>query len=203
MKVNAVIILSGLATLAAANPQDALPVLRPEEICVRDKCQANDTACIATCMGVPNPSEQQVGDTTECVARCDQGDGTAEATEEYARCSEGCISSFFFASGALSPKTDAAPVASSVSSAVSSAVSAATSDLSSVVASATEAVSSVMSSAKSAVSSATASESATETSESATETSESAEDADSAASAVQLGAASFGLAGLVMAVFAL
>jgi hypothetical protein len=41
-----------------------------------------------------------VNETTKCAANCDQGDGSAAATEKYAACQQKCISDYFFTSGA-------------------------------------------------------------------------------------------------------
>ncbi|KAJ4382863.1 hypothetical protein N0V86_002088 [Didymella sp. IMI 355093] len=34
-------------------------------------------------------------ETTECAAKCDQGDGSAEATQKYSDCVQSCIASLF------------------------------------------------------------------------------------------------------------
>lgn len=48
---------------------------------------------------VPSPNADQINKTTECVAACDQGDGSAAATEKFAKCRDGCISEYYFTSG--------------------------------------------------------------------------------------------------------
>jgi hypothetical protein len=58
------------------------------------KCAPGDVNCQAVCVGVPNPNAQQMNQTTECVAQCDQGDGSAAATQKYTACRNNCISSY-------------------------------------------------------------------------------------------------------------
>lgn len=47
---------------------------------------------------VPNPSGSQVNATTECVANCDQGNGTAADNQAYANCVDSCIGENYFTS---------------------------------------------------------------------------------------------------------
>lgn len=44
---------------------------------------------------MPNPSDSQVNQTTECVAKCPQGDGSEAQTNEFARCTQECIGKFY------------------------------------------------------------------------------------------------------------
>uniref|UniRef100_L2FT91 Uncharacterized protein n=1 Tax=Colletotrichum fructicola (strain Nara gc5) TaxID=1213859 RepID=L2FT91_COLFN len=62
-------------------------------------CPATDVNCQAKCIAVPSPNADQINKTTECVAACDQGDGSAAATEKFAKCRDGCISEYYFTSG--------------------------------------------------------------------------------------------------------
>src|SRR5277367_477343 len=54
-----------------------------------------DICCQANCAKVPCPNPSQVNATTECAAKCPQGNGTAGDTAQYASCQSSCISSFF------------------------------------------------------------------------------------------------------------
>ncbi|OLN88717.1 hypothetical protein CCHL11_01794 [Colletotrichum chlorophyti] len=66
-------------------------------------CPATDVGCQSKCVPVPNPNEDQVNQTTECVAKCDQGDGSPEATEKYAQCSAKCVNDYYFSASAGTP----------------------------------------------------------------------------------------------------
>ncbi|TDZ12936.1 hypothetical protein C8034_v005177 [Colletotrichum sidae] len=73
-----------------------------------EACQASDVTCQSKCMSVPSPNEDQVNKTTECVADCDQGDGSAAATERFAKCRDDCISKYYFTAGGTPAATGAA-----------------------------------------------------------------------------------------------
>jgi len=158
------------STTTATVSQVATPTisLTPQQTCLQ-KCNAGDVNCQAACVGVPYPNDQQMVDVTSCVAACDQGDGSPEATDRYAACSQKCITSII-----LSPSTPAAGGAGQ--SAASN------------TASATGASGSAASRASSATGSAT---------------SAAASATGNAANSIQKGAAVAGLAGAVMAMFAL
>jgi len=83
--------------------------LSAQETCI-SACAPTDVTCQAICVGVPHPGAAQMNGVTDCVASCDQGDGSASATDAYAACRNGCISSYIVLSGT------AAPVASSTGS---------------------------------------------------------------------------------------
>lgn len=46
-------------------------------------------------MGIARPNSSQAVETTECAAKCDQGDGSAEDTKKYSDCVQSCIASLF------------------------------------------------------------------------------------------------------------
>ncbi|KAF9735880.1 hypothetical protein PMIN06_011801 [Paraphaeosphaeria minitans] len=160
--------------------------LSPAVSCVLD-CTPGDVTCQAACMGNARPNSQQVVETNNCAAACDQGNGSKEASEAYAKCQQDCFASLF-----PSSQTNFQGAAGGVSSAASAAASAATS----AVASATNAAGSALSSA---AESATSSGAAT-----GSETGSGAQSTESpgAASANSVKIAGAGLAGL-MAIFAL
>jgi hypothetical protein len=60
------------------------------------ECDPSDTACLARCNPVPNPSEEQVNDTNACFAKCPQGDGTESETQAYIDCTTKCTLENFF-----------------------------------------------------------------------------------------------------------
>ncbi|KAF1959153.1 hypothetical protein CC80DRAFT_533363 [Byssothecium circinans] len=68
--------------------------LSPQLTCVAT-CKAGDVTCQAACLGIARPNESQVNETTECAAKCDQGDGSPEATKKYADCQQSCFFSKF------------------------------------------------------------------------------------------------------------
>src|SRR5271167_3716597 len=61
-----------------------------------------DICCQANCAKVPCPNPAQVNATTECAAKCPQGNGTASDTAQYASCQSSCISSFFLTASVAS-----------------------------------------------------------------------------------------------------
>lgn len=66
-------------------------------------------------MGIARPNSSQAVETTECAEKCDQGDGSAEATQKYSDCVQSCIASLFPSSqtGSLIPGAAASPGAAS------------------------------------------------------------------------------------------
>jgi len=58
-------------------------------------CKDGDVACQALCLSNPNPSEDMANSTTECAAKCEQGDGTEAQTAKYAACQQACIKKHF------------------------------------------------------------------------------------------------------------
>lgn len=104
-------ILFALALGVAAIPQDQTSTITSApsptttqsatEICL-GKCDSADVTCQARCVGVARPNESQIAETTECAAKCDQGDGSPEATEKYADCQQACLAKYFPSSQTLS-----------------------------------------------------------------------------------------------------
>lgn len=58
----------------------------------------SDVDCKAKCISVPSPDTQSVNSTTECVAACPQGNGTASDNLAYADCVNDCIGQYYFTS---------------------------------------------------------------------------------------------------------
>lgn len=109
MKYTAALI--ALAAGALALPQEASSItsaptasvsLTPTQSCLAS-CSAGDVTCQAACVGVARPNSSQAVETNECAARCDQGDGSPEATEAYAKCQQDCFASLFPSTQTLAP----------------------------------------------------------------------------------------------------
>ncbi|KAI5865010.1 hypothetical protein GGS23DRAFT_594569 [Durotheca rogersii] len=80
-------------TGSVSSPQD--PAQAAILACL-EACNVSDVNCKASCIAVPSPNNQNVNATTDCVANCPQGNGTAADNLEYANCVSGCIGRFFF-----------------------------------------------------------------------------------------------------------
>lgn len=89
----------------------------------RNTGDPSDVNCQAKCISVPNPDESAVNQTTECVAKCPQGDGTEEETQQYIDCSQKCVTDFFLTTtgGAAATQTSAAGSGSASATATPSA----------------------------------------------------------------------------------
>lgn len=66
---------------------------------------------------VPNPSGSQVNATNQCVANCDQGNGTAAANTEYSNCVQDCINENYFTDTGTPAATGASGVGDAESTA--------------------------------------------------------------------------------------
>jgi len=127
MKFSSVLTVFGLAAVAYAIPQASssnstithapatsastvappAPIsTSPTQLCL-SRCASSDICCQAACVSVPCPNPSQVNSTTECAAKCPQGNGTEPDTASYASCQSSCISSFFFASSSFNPSATA------------------------------------------------------------------------------------------------
>ncbi|EXF79705.1 hypothetical protein CFIO01_13239 [Colletotrichum fioriniae PJ7] len=105
MRFTSIIVTGAFAVLAAAQSTTTTSASAASsaqaviEKCLSG-CPATDVNCQAKCISVPNPNEDQVNKTTACVAKCDQGDGSAAATDRYAACTQKCIAENYWSSGA-------------------------------------------------------------------------------------------------------
>ncbi|ORY66340.1 uncharacterized protein BCR38DRAFT_338969 [Pseudomassariella vexata] len=59
-------------------------------------CESGDVNCQAKCITVPSPDNAAANATTECVANCDQGSGSAADNTAYGSCVDGCIAQYFY-----------------------------------------------------------------------------------------------------------
>ncbi|KAI9894951.1 MAG: hypothetical protein M1814_000172 [Vezdaea aestivalis] len=150
--------------------------LTPQQTCLAN-CPISDVNCKAACISVPSPNEAMANRTTECAAKCPQGDGSPAATEKFAQCVQGCISSYFYSSSGAAGAATGTAGASATGSAASRASGAA----------ATGTAASVSGSSQTGT--------ATGAAASASKT--------GAASSVQIGGPVLGLAGLFAMAFAL
>lgn len=102
MKFSAVLfsaaLIAGVAAQSTKTTTSEVPVntnssYGPEVDKCLDTCK--DTNCAATCLGNPNPTEEQVIETTKCAAACPQGNGTEEETKAYGDCQRECTVKYF------------------------------------------------------------------------------------------------------------
>jgi hypothetical protein len=134
-----------------------------------------DICCQASCVKVPCPNQAQANATTECAAKCPQGNGTAGDTAQYASCQSSCISSYFLTVNTASTSSSGSAATNSAGSTTGSVETTSTSGGSSA------------SSGASSTASATGSSSSSK----------------GAADHLQLGVTSAGILGLVAMAFAL
>lgn len=83
------------------------PVQSSMYACV-DACDEGDVKCQSHCIAVPAPNEDQANATTECMAKCEQGNGTEAETARYAACQQKCITQHFYVTSEGTPKATGA-----------------------------------------------------------------------------------------------
>ncbi|KAK7744970.1 hypothetical protein SLS53_003203 [Cytospora paraplurivora] len=86
---------STATSVASATTSDAAV---SSEVACLNACGTGDVNCQAKCIAVPSPDAAQANATTECVAACDQGNGTASENQAYADCVQGCINTNYYTS---------------------------------------------------------------------------------------------------------
>jgi hypothetical protein len=95
---------SGSATVAAPASSVSLdPAQQSQYACIK-ACAAGDVNCQAHCIAVPSPNQSQVNATTQCVAKCPQGDGSPAQTNAYKVCIDGCINQHYFVTSEGTPE---------------------------------------------------------------------------------------------------
>jgi hypothetical protein len=107
-------------------PTSAIPIpsgLSPAVSCAL-ACNAGDVTCQAACLGAAHANASQAIATNECAARCDQGDGSEEASIAFGECQAACINSLFPSSQTAFSSVGAAVASSAASAAASVANSA-------------------------------------------------------------------------------
>ncbi|KAK3957099.1 hypothetical protein QBC32DRAFT_2094 [Pseudoneurospora amorphoporcata] len=97
------LILTGLFALAAnaqsTTTTSASAPLNSEQAAIIkciEACQEGDVSCTSKCIAVPNPSDQDVNDTNDCVTACPKGNGTESDNAKYQSCVEDCIGQHYF-----------------------------------------------------------------------------------------------------------
>ncbi|QUC17689.1 uncharacterized protein UV8b_01930 [Ustilaginoidea virens] len=100
-----VALVSGLAAVVSAqsSTSSADPAIASAAACL-EKCARGDVNCQSHCITVPSPNEEQVIETTKCVAACPQGNGSPADTQKYADCSNACIKKHFYVSSEGTPE---------------------------------------------------------------------------------------------------
>ncbi|KAK4136367.1 hypothetical protein BT67DRAFT_439365 [Trichocladium antarcticum] len=68
-------------------------------------CKAGDVDCTSKCIAVPNPNEEQVNETNNCVTACPLGKGSEADNAAYEKCVSGCINSHYFTASAGTPQS--------------------------------------------------------------------------------------------------
>jgi hypothetical protein len=118
--------LAQSSAITSAPATTAAPSTSPQISCV-SACNAGDVTCQASCLGIARPNSSQAVETTECAAKCDQGDGSPEATQKYSDCVQSCIASLFPSSQTVNiPGAGAAASGSAATGSAASGSAAAT-----------------------------------------------------------------------------
>ncbi|KAF2099410.1 hypothetical protein NA57DRAFT_55380 [Rhizodiscina lignyota] len=189
---------SGTSTKAATSTAPLTPV----QSCL-NTCKSGDVYCQAACVGVPYPGSVQTNQTTECVANCDQGDGTAAANSAYAACRNKCISSYILTS-TLGTADEATATAGGGFAGITSSGSPASSEATPSGSSAnSQASGSASGSSSPSGSSGSSSESASGSGSGSSGSAAAAASTGAAVSNLQAAGSVGGVAGLIMAILAL
>ncbi|SCN70896.1 uncharacterized protein FFC1_01085 [Fusarium fujikuroi] len=128
MRFTSIFVAGAFATMAAAQSKTASvsPAQQSQLDCL-DACDAGDVKCQSYCITVPSPDEKNINATTECVAACPKGKGSASDTEKYSVCLQDCIADNYWKTISGTPReTAAAGSKDEASSAAGSAASKAT-----------------------------------------------------------------------------
>ncbi|KAG5803319.1 hypothetical protein H9Q74_012120 [Fusarium xylarioides] len=137
MRFTSIFVAGAFATMAAAQSKTASvsPAQQSQLDCL-DACDAGDVKCQSYCITVPSPDEKNINATTECVAACPKGKGSASDTEKYSVCLQDCIADNYWKTvsgtpretGAAGSKDEASSAAESAASKATATASAAESD---------------------------------------------------------------------------
>ncbi|KAG9254983.1 uncharacterized protein F5Z01DRAFT_63468 [Emericellopsis atlantica] len=107
MRFTSALVAGSLAFVASAQSTTASlsPAQTSQVACIKD-CDADDLACIARCSPVPNPNEDQVEATHNCISKCydEHGQGTAESIQAFSQCQNRCIAADYWNSSEGTPK---------------------------------------------------------------------------------------------------
>ncbi|KAI9828685.1 MAG: hypothetical protein M1832_001788 [Thelocarpon impressellum] len=98
MQFSNILTLSGLLAVACAQSStfSGTPAQISQAACLAG-CNPVDNNCRSGCLIGPsiNPDNLPANQTTECVAKCDQGKGSVQENAAYNQCLSGCIVSFY------------------------------------------------------------------------------------------------------------
>ncbi|KAH6998076.1 hypothetical protein BKA56DRAFT_566783 [Ilyonectria sp. MPI-CAGE-AT-0026] len=97
-------VVAGFAALASAATSVSIDPAQSSYVACIDACDPGDVKCLSYCDVVPSPNDAQANATNNCVANCDQGDGSEKETAAYATCVQDCISNNYFKTSSGTPK---------------------------------------------------------------------------------------------------
>jgi len=106
MRFTSAIVAGSLAVAASAQSTTvSLTPAQSSQVACISECDADDLACIARCSPVPNPNEDQVEATHECISKCyeEHDEGTAESIEAFSQCQDVCIAADYYNSNGGTP----------------------------------------------------------------------------------------------------
>ncbi|EWG37269.1 hypothetical protein FVEG_00950 [Fusarium verticillioides 7600] len=105
MRFTSIFVAGAFATMAAAQSKTASvsPAQQSQLDCL-DACDAGDVKCQSYCITVPSPDEKNINATTECVAACPKGKGSASDTEKYSVCLQDCIANNYWKTVSGTPR---------------------------------------------------------------------------------------------------
>ena len=93
---------SDSSTQAASQTYSMSPAQSSTIACI-NACDPGDVKCQSYCIDVPSPNEDQVNQTNECIADCDQGKGTESDIARYTQCRDKCISDHYYVTSEGTP----------------------------------------------------------------------------------------------------
>ena len=107
MRFTSAIVAGSLAFVASAqSTATSLTPSQASQVACIEGCDDDDLDCIARCSPVPNPNEDQVEKTHDCISKCydDNDKGTAESIEAFSQCQDRCIAADYWNSSEGTPK---------------------------------------------------------------------------------------------------
>jgi len=105
--------LGAVASAASSVTKEVTPTqsISPAEssiVACLHRCDAGDVNCMAHCNPVPNPNPTQVNATHDCIAKCDQGDGSKAGNTAYGDCVQTCIADNYYKTSGGTPEATGA-----------------------------------------------------------------------------------------------
>ncbi|PTB43080.1 uncharacterized protein TrAFT101_001639 [Trichoderma asperellum] len=109
------VLLSGLFAVMAAAETTSAPATavsmspaQASQLACYKACPEGDVNCQAHCVAVPSPDGAQANATTQCVAKCPQGNGSAADTKAFGDCIQKCINNHYFVTSKGTPEATGA-----------------------------------------------------------------------------------------------